>query len=283
MKWKMDIVGKLPPASGQRVYLLAMTDYFSKWIEAEAFKEIKDTQVISFIRRNILSRFGIPSTIVCDNGSQFISDKTKAFCQQYNIQLVMSTPRYPQANGQAEANNKVILNNLKKRLKDAKGKWADELPLILWSDRTTPKTATGHTPFSLVYGCEAVLPVEVSLPTARYGLTTEESSISNLLHHLDTVDELRDEASIRLAAYKQGVARSYNKRVNSRAFQVGDWVLRKVFQNTQELNAGNLGANWEGPYQITKIVGQGAYELESHDGKTVPRSWNAMNLKLYHF
>ena len=283
MKWGMDIVGKLPPASGQRVYLLAMTDYFSKWIEAEAFKEVKDTQVISFIRRNILSRFGIPSTIVCDNGSQFISDKTKAFCQQYNIQLVMSTPRYPQANGQAEASNKVILNNLKKRLKDAKGKWADELPLILWSDRITPKTATGHTPFSLVYGCEAVLPVEVSLPTARYGLTTEESNISNLLHHLDTVDELRDEASIRLAAYKQGVARSYNKRVNSRAFQVGDWVLRKVFQNTQELNAGKLGANWEGPYQITKIVGQGAYELESHDGKTVPRSWNAMNLKLYHF
>ena len=166
-KWGMDIVGPLPQASGQRVFMLAMTDYFSKWIKAEAFKRVRDTEVISFIKRNILSRFGIPSEIVCDNGSQFISNKTKELCGRYNITLHTSTPRYPQANGQAESSNKIIINNLKKRLNDAKGRWADELPMILWADRTTPKMATNHTPFSLVFGCEAVIPPEVELPTAR--------------------------------------------------------------------------------------------------------------------
>ncbi|XP_074313440.1 uncharacterized protein LOC141648611 [Silene latifolia] len=73
MMWGMDIVGKLPRAPGNRVYMLAMTDYFSKWIEAEAMTEVKEQQVISFIKRNIISRFGIPSEIICDNGSQFIS------------------------------------------------------------------------------------------------------------------------------------------------------------------------------------------------------------------
>ncbi|KAI3825889.1 hypothetical protein L1987_07605 [Smallanthus sonchifolius] len=68
MKWGMDIVGKLPK-SGGKVFLLAMTDYFSKWIDAEAFVQVREKEVISFIKRNILTRFGIPAEIVCDNGS----------------------------------------------------------------------------------------------------------------------------------------------------------------------------------------------------------------------
>ncbi|KAK1432046.1 hypothetical protein QVD17_08935 [Tagetes erecta] len=69
MKWGMDIVGKLPKAPGGKVFMLAMTDYFSKWIEAEAFVQVREKEVISFIKRNILTRFGIPAEIVCDNGS----------------------------------------------------------------------------------------------------------------------------------------------------------------------------------------------------------------------
>ncbi|XP_056698017.1 uncharacterized protein [Spinacia oleracea] len=79
MKWEMDIVGPLPQASVQSVFMLAMTDYFSKWIEAETFKQVRDAEVISFIKHNVLSRFGIPSEIVCDNGSQFISNKKRNY------------------------------------------------------------------------------------------------------------------------------------------------------------------------------------------------------------
>ena len=79
----------------------------------------------------------------------------------------MSTPRFPQSNGQAESSNKIIVSNLKKQLEGAKGKWADELPYFLWSDRTTPKNATGQSPFAMVYGCEAVIPAEILIPTSR--------------------------------------------------------------------------------------------------------------------
>ena len=71
-----------------------MTDYFSKWIEVVAYKEFKESQVISFIKRNILCRFGVPSEIVCD-GPQFIGRKTREFCAQWRIDLVTSTPTYP--------------------------------------------------------------------------------------------------------------------------------------------------------------------------------------------
>ncbi|XP_074298830.1 uncharacterized protein LOC141629781 [Silene latifolia] len=143
MMWGMDIVGKLPRAPGNRVYMLVMTDYFSKWIEVEAMTEVKEAHVISFIKRNIISRFGIPSEIICDNGSQFISDNTEGFCSRWNITLRKSAPYYPQTNGQAESNNKIIVENLRKRLEELGGKWANELPLVLLSDRTTPKVATG--------------------------------------------------------------------------------------------------------------------------------------------
>ncbi|XP_074316077.1 uncharacterized protein LOC141652473 [Silene latifolia] len=92
-----------------------------------------------------------------------------AFYAEWNINLVTSTPGYPKANGQAESSNKVVINCLKKKLNRKRGRWAEELPLVLWADRTTPKTSTGQTPYYLVYGCEAVIPAEIRSVVAGVG------------------------------------------------------------------------------------------------------------------
>ncbi|KAJ9536185.1 hypothetical protein OSB04_un000645 [Centaurea solstitialis] len=281
MRWGMDIVGKLPPAPRQKVFLVVLTDYFSKWIEAVAFSQVRDKEVISFIQTNIIYRFGVPSEIMCDNGSQFISEKTRKFCDERGIRLITSTPRYPQSNGLAESSNKVIINSIRKRLKEAKGKWVEELPSVLWANRTTPRTSTGQTPFSLVYGCEAVLPIESQLPIARH--RTMEQNVIDLYYDLDALEELREKAFQKMALQKAMVERHFNKKVKAKIFQVGDYVLRQVFQNTQELNAGKLSIKWEGPYIISKIIGNGAYKLTTIEGKEIPRSWNATHLKRYYF
>ena len=204
--------------------MLAMTDYFSKWIEAEAFVQVREKEVISFIKRNILTRFGIPAEIVCDNGSQFIGRRTTNFCESWGIKMITSTPVHPQANGQAESSNKIIISNLKKKLGSKKGKWAEELPFVLWAYRTTSKNATGQTPFSLMFGAEAVIPTEMVIPTARTSIQDPESNNQNLIQDLDTIDELRDLAKRRMAAYQQKIASSYNKNIRLRRFQVGDLV-----------------------------------------------------------
>ncbi|XP_074306470.1 uncharacterized protein LOC141641717 [Silene latifolia] len=113
---------------------------------------------------------------------------------------------------------------------------------------TTPKVATGQTPFSLVFGVEAVIPSEVRVPTHRYGCITEDRNQVEMASSLDTIDELRTNAQIRMSSYRQTVARSYNKNVKVRTLQVGDLVLRKVFQNTKNQQAGKFAYNWEGPY-----------------------------------
>ncbi|KAG7559073.1 Aspartic peptidase domain superfamily [Arabidopsis thaliana x Arabidopsis arenosa] len=284
MRWAMDIVGPLP-ASRQKKYLLIMTDYFTKWVEAESYARIQSKEVQNFVWKHIICRHGLPYEIVTDNGTQFTSLQFEGFCAKWRIRLSKSTPRYPQGNGQAEATNKTIIDGLKKRLEEKKGVWADELDGVLWSHRTSPRRGTGQTPFSLAYGLEAVAPSEVGLSTIRRSMLVRNPSLNDkmLLDNLDTIEEQRDQALLRIQNYQQAAAKFYNKKVKSRYFAEGDLVLRKVFENTVEVNAGKLGAHWEGPYLVSKVVRPGVYELLTMDGTPIPRSWNSANLKRYYY
>ena len=120
-----------------------------------------------FVWKNIVTRFGVPDSLILDNGLQFDSKVFRAFCNDLSIKNKYSTPTYPQSNDQAKVVNKMILNGLKRRLDGANGRWVEELPNILWAYRTTPRRSTSETPFSLTYGAEAVIPTEVSLCSAR--------------------------------------------------------------------------------------------------------------------
>ncbi|XP_024005004.1 uncharacterized protein LOC112082136 [Eutrema salsugineum] len=156
MRWEMDIIGPFRRSTTQKQYVLVVTDYFTKWVEAEAYPKIHGIDVKKFLWKFIICRHGVPYEIVTDNGTQFTSIIFTDFCAKWKIRLSFSTPRYPQGNGQAEATNKTIIDGLKKRLDTAKGTWADELDGVLWSHRTTPRRSTGQSPFFLAYGTEAV-------------------------------------------------------------------------------------------------------------------------------
>ncbi|KAF8053852.1 hypothetical protein N665_1370s0002 [Sinapis alba] len=245
MRWAMDIVGPLP-SSKQRRFLLVLTDYFTKWVEAKAYVQITENEVQSFV---------------------------------WNF----STPRYPQGNGQAEATNKTIIDGIKKRLDLKKGHWTDELDGVLWSHQTTPRSATAKTPFSLAYGVEAMAPAEVNV-TSLKRLKMPQNEILNhemMINALDQLEERRDQALLRIQNYQHLAESYYNKKVRSRPLQLGDLVRRKVFENTKEWRAGKLGANWEGPYKIIRMVKPGVYRLETSSGEQIPRSWDSINLKRY--
>lgn len=98
------------------------------------------------------------------------------------------TPAYPQGNRQAEAVNKVIVSGLKKRLDDAKGKWVEELPHVLWMYRTTPHRSIGETPFSMTYGAEAIIPLETEFPTLRTSSFTPSCNDGLLEKSLDLIE-----------------------------------------------------------------------------------------------
>nr|KYP65243.1 Transposon Ty3-I Gag-Pol polyprotein [Cajanus cajan] len=134
----MDILGPFPPAKGQLKFLLVAIDYFTKWIEACPLAKITTENIQRFTWRNIICRFGIPHTLVTDNGRQFIAQGFEDFLRELGIKHLPTLVEHSQTNGQAEAANKVILWELKKRLGNAKGQWPDELPSILWAYHCTP-------------------------------------------------------------------------------------------------------------------------------------------------
>ena len=166
-QWDLDTVGPFPKAAGNNKYLLVGTDYFTKWVEAEPLANIRDMDVNNFLWKNTITRFRIPHTLISDNGLQFDSKSFRRYCCEMGITNRYSTPAYPQGNGQAESINKVIVSRLKKRLDDVKGRWVEELPHNLWMYRTTPRRSTRETPFSMSYGAEAVIPIEVGFSTLR--------------------------------------------------------------------------------------------------------------------
>ncbi|XP_070050271.1 uncharacterized protein [Nicotiana tomentosiformis] len=186
-------------------------------------------------------------------------------------------------NGQAELTNKIIINNLKKRLEKSKENWPKELPGVLWAYRTTAKTAMGETLFSLVYGSEALIPVEIGEPSTRFALAMEESNDEGLRTNLDLLEQRREASLIRIARQKQIIERYYNRKAHLGYFKIGDFVLKKVFQSMKTTGVGKLNPNWEGPYKFRGIAGKGAYELETMDDKILPSSWNTVHLKKYYF
>ena len=212
---------------------------------------------------------------------QFDSRVYRNFCQELKIKNLYSIPRYPQSNGLVEASNKTMLIALKKRLDSAKGKWVDELPGVLLAYRTIALKPTGISPFAITYGMEAIIPMEIGMPTIRTNVP-EQGNTNLMVKDLDTLDELREFAAIHIASYQRLLTNSYNKRVKPRTFQLGNLVLRRVFENTVEPNAGKFQPNWEGLYLVTRVGQSGSCALDKLDGTPVPRMWNATYLKRYY-
>lgn len=166
------------------------------------------------------------------------------------------------------------------RLESESETWIDELPSVVWAYRTTPKSSTGKTPFSLTFGCVAVIPSEVAAPTSRVHLFEHDGNDKILLLALDKVEEAREEAVVKQARYKQLVKRYHDRRVRVRHFSPGDLVLRKN-EVSRAVKEGKLAPNWKGPYRIIKVLGAGSYSLAEMNGQIIPRHWNVDNLNRF--
>ncbi|MCO5574484.1 hypothetical protein L7F22_028269 [Adiantum nelumboides] len=163
-----DITGPMMPTSsrGNR-YILVATDYCTKWVEAVALKDNKAASVPKFLYHNIMTRFGCPVELVSDRGTHFLNEVIQDLTKTHMILHKKSTPYHPQANGQAESSKTILVKFLKKIVQEDHKDWDLTLDSALCSLRTAFKVTTGMTPFKLVYGLEAVVPMEFVVPSLR--------------------------------------------------------------------------------------------------------------------
>jgi hypothetical protein len=220
--WGLDFIGQIHPSSskGHR-FMLAAMDYFTKWTEAVPSKNMTHKEVIEFITEHIIHRFSIPQTLTTDQGTSFTSSQVREFADSYKIKLLNSSPYFDQANGQVESSNKTWIKLIKKKIEENPRRWHGVLSKALWAHHISRHGATKVTPFELVYGQEAILPIEVNLGAYRLA---KQDDIDTVVYHnltMDNNDEITDK---RMRALKEiekdraRVARAYNKKVRLKSF-----------------------------------------------------------------
>ncbi|XP_027156902.1 uncharacterized protein K02A2.6-like [Coffea eugenioides] len=227
--WGMDVIGTIdPPASNGHRFILVAIEYFTKWVEAESFKHVTKKVVANFLRDHIICRFGVPETLITDNAKNLNNDMVDGLCEQFKIRHRNSTIYRPQMNG--------------------------ALPYALMAYRTSIRTSTGATPYSLMYGMEAVLPAEVEIPSLRILMETklEEADWTKQRHEqLSLIDEKWLNAICHGQCYQNRMARAYNKKVHRRAFEEGYKVLKRILP-VQDEAKGKFAPNWQGPFIVQK-------------------------------
>jgi transposase InsO family protein len=208
--WGLDIVGPVWKAPGGFTHLLVAIDKFSKWVEVRPITNLRAEQAVTFFT-DIVYRFGVPNSIITDNGSQFTGRKFLEFCDKFHIRVDWAAVAHPQTNGQVERANGMILQGLKPRIFDQLNKsgrkWLQELPAVVWSLRTTPSRATGFTLFFLVHGAEAVLPTDLEYGSPKVRGYDEKANQRAREDSLDQLDEARLVALMHSARYQQSLRR----------------------------------------------------------------------------
>ncbi|KAG8474311.1 hypothetical protein CXB51_033807 [Gossypium anomalum] len=250
--WGMDVIGPISPkASNGYRFIFVVIDYFTKWVEAASYANVTKLAVSRFLKKEI-----IPEKIISNNTLNLNNKMIAEVCDQFKIKHHNSSPYRPKMNGAVEAANK----NIKKivgKMTETYRDWHEKLPFALLAYRTSIRTSTGATPFSLVYRMEAVLPIELNL--------IEEKRLKAIRHG---------------QMYQKHMMRAYDKKVRLREFHKGDLVLKKILPIQKDFR-GKWMPNWEGPYVVKKAFSGGALILTEMDGKSLPNPVNSDSVKKY--
>ncbi|RVW34734.1 hypothetical protein CK203_110702 [Vitis vinifera] len=245
--WGIDIIGKISPKSSNgHEFILVTIDYFTKWVEAASY-----TRLTSSMR--------------------------------YRIQHHRSSAYRPQTNGAMEVANKNIKRILRRMIKTSRD-FSEKLPFALWAYRTSFRTSTGATPYSLVYGMEEVLLVEIEMSSLRVALEQQIPEVDwaqARLYQLNLLDERRLRATNHVRAYRRKMTRAFKKHVKPRPLQRGDLVL-KLIRGLIRDPRGKFRPNWSGPYFIRELTLEGAAWLMDLDGNRFSKPTNVDQLKRYY-
>jgi hypothetical protein len=154
-----------------------------------------------------------------------------------------------------------------------------ELPAVLWSLRTTPTRGTDYTPFFMLHGSEAMLPIDINYERPRVRAYTDEGNQVSLEDAIDQLNEARDVALLHSARYQHAIRHYHGRTVWERAFQVRDLVLQRLQSNK---DCHNISPPWEGPFIIDQVLRPGTFKLKDEDGRPITNTWSIEQLRHFY-
>lgn len=242
----IDIVGPLPRTKRGNRFILTVMDFSSRYPEAFPMRKVDAPSVCDNLIQ-LFSRFGLPQQLLSDNGSNFVSRVTEGLLGRLGVHHIKCSPYRPQTNGMIERWHSVLKRMLGK-LENTEAEWDKLLPLVLFAYRDTPHSATGYTPFQIVFGRNVRGPTSVLKAT----WSGEQPTSATAARYLFDVKQ-RMEVARELAGEKERLAKEKSKLYQDRKsaddpLMIGDEVLCRL-----PGGARGLADRWEGPFQILEI------------------------------
>ena len=272
----MDIVGPLSRSSSGKRYILVICDYATRYPEAVALRNI-DANTVAEELLTFFARVGVPEEILTDQGTNFTSQLLAEVYSLLGVKPIKTTPYHPQTDGLVERFNGTLKAMLKKTASD-EGRDGDRLlPYLLFAYREVPQASTGFSPFELLYGRHVRGPLDVLRETWEASTRKTESVVSYVMTIQERLAKLKEIVRDNLEDAQKTQKTWYDRHVRSREFQPGDKVLVLLPTSTNKLLA-----EWRGPYNILRRVGDVTYEIEVSDGRKKKRIFHINMLKKWH-
>src|ERR1043166_10299807 len=273
----IDFVGPLLRTKHGNKYILVTTDYLTKWSEVKATKEATAKVAKDFIYKEIICRHVCTKIILSDRGSHFRNEIVDELCAQFKIEHKLSSPYHPQTNGLVERFNRTLCEALAKVI-EKENEWDKYIKSVLFAYRTIKHNTTKRTPFFMVYGREAILPID-EIDEDRE--ISEKESLLKRVYEIINLNENRNEVLEIIKRSQEKQKERHDKKIIEDKFEIGDKVLLKDTAKEKQWS-GKLSQKWKGPYYIHQIIGKGVYKLRDMDGRVLKATRNIKHLKRYY-
>lgn len=252
----MDIMGPLPESPRGNSYVLVVADYFTHYTEAYPLPNQEATTVATNLVDEFFCRFSLPEQLHSDQGRNFESAIITEICKMLQIEKTRTTPYHPQSDGLVERFNRTLLDMLAAAVDDNPFEWESHLRRLCFAYNTSVYHTTGYSPFSLMFGRRARMPVEIALGTAATSpTTTVPDYVVKLQTSLETAySYVRERMGHRMEQQKK----QYDTKTNGQPYACGDlvWLHNSAIPRGK---SKKLHRPWTGPYRVVKKLSEVVY------------------------
>ena len=253
----MDILGPLPRTERGNQYIVIVTDYFTKWVEAYSLPDIKAKTVASVFVDGFICRFGTPVSIHTDQGPQFEARLFKEVCAMLDIHKTRTTPYHPSSDGLVERFNRTLEKMLSARVGLNHNDWDLHVQRCLLAYRTSVHSSTKETPCAMMFGRELRLPIDIVFNDSESPVRVPDHM--NNLHA--SLQQSFQHARAAGAVSQKRQKDYYDVRSTIPKFAVGD-LVRLHSPVVKPGQCKKFVCPWTGPFKVVTVVDDVVFRVE---------------------
>lgn len=243
----MDILCELPETDDGNRHILVISDYYTKWTESFPMRDMSAETVARILVEEVVCRFGVPSIIHSDQGSQFESALFQEMCHILQIEKTRTTPYHPQSDGMVERFNKTLVTMLRAFVNERHTDWDRHLPYVMMAYRSTEHETTSHSPNFMMLGRETSTPLDL-----QYSMPRNLKALPQNTWAWELQEKMEDAHQLVRGNVKGQMLRQkklHDQKLSWQQFKAGDDVF-VFFPNVKPGQSPKLACRWKGPFRV---------------------------------